>query len=137
MCVCVCVCMCVLSVRLSVCYHKISCLPCFYVANKVLLWCFNIFTIWLSLKTLRSRVLTSFAGHRCFPRSLVSFRRPNEIAMPSFQLEKYNYMVDYRSNSTTGSSLIVVHWQRSFLAISACYKLLIRNRVQYAFLSLL
>ena len=41
LCVCVCVCVCV-----SACYHKISCLPRFYVANKVLygsLWCFQRF----------------------------------------------------------------------------------------------
>ena len=37
------------------------------------------------------------------------------------------YMVSYRSNNTTGSSLIVLHWQRSFLAISACYKMLTQH----------
>ena len=36
-------------------------------------------------------------------------------------------MVSYRSNNTTGSSLIVLHWQRSFLAVSACYKMLTQH----------
>ena len=93
---------------------------------RVLYGVFNIFTVWLYLKTLRSRVMASFAGHRFLPRSLANFRRPNETAMASFQLEKY-YMVSYRSNNTTGSSLIVLHWQRSFLAISACYKMLTQH----------
>ena len=75
-----------------------------------------------------TRVMASFAGHHFpgLPRSLANFRRPNETAMASFQLEKY-YMVSYRSNNTTGSSLIVLHWQRSFLAISACYKMLTQH----------
>ena len=134
---CVCACVFCQYVCLSVTTKSAAYLV-FMSQTKFYYGVFNVFTIWLSLKTLRSRVLTSFAGHHCFPRSLVSFRQPNETAMASFQLEKYNYnMVDYRSNNTTGSSLIVVHWQRSFLVISACYKLLIRNRVQYAFLSLL
>ena len=36
-------------------------------------------------------------------------------------------MVGYGSNNMTGSSLIVVHWQRSFLAISTCYKMLAQH----------
>ena len=46
----------------------------------------------------------------------------NETGMAYFQSERY--MVSPRSNNTTGSSLIIVHWQRSFLVICACYKLL-------------
>ena len=54
---------------------------------------FNIFTAWLSLKMLRSRGMASFAGHHFLPRSLANFWRPNEIAMASFQFEKYIWLV--------------------------------------------
>ena len=54
---------------------------------RVLYDVFKVFIVWLSLKTLRSRVLGSFAGHRRLPCSLVSFRWTNETAMASFQLE--------------------------------------------------
>ena len=60
---------------------------------RILYGFFNIFTVWLSLKTLRSRVLAPFGGHRRLPRSLVSFRRTNETAMASFQLEKYIWLL--------------------------------------------
>ena len=60
---------------------------------RVLYGVFNVFTVWLSLKTLRSRVLAPFAGHRYLPRSLASFRRTNETAMASFQLENYVWLV--------------------------------------------
>ena len=81
-----CVCVCV-----SVCYHEISYLPRFYVAKfySVVYGVVNVFTVWLSLKTLHSRVLAPFASHRRLPRSprsLASFRRTNKTVMASFQL---------------------------------------------------
>ena len=79
----------------------------------------GIFKVLPSLKMLCSRVLASFAGHRRLPRSLASFRWTNETAMASFQLRKY--VVTLVINPvTTGSLLIVAHWQISFLAICAC-----------------
>ena len=56
--------------------------------------------------------------------SLVSFRRTNETAMASFQLEKHIWLIMDPCNNATGSSPIVARWQRSFLAICAFYKLL-------------
>ena len=92
LCVCVCVC---LSVCLSIAAKSAAYLV-FTLQTKfyrVLYGVFNVFTVWLSLKTLCSRVLASFAGHRCLPRSLASFQWTNEIAMASFQLEKYTWLV--------------------------------------------
>ena len=40
-------------------------------------------------------------------------------------------MASSRSSNMTGSSLIVAHWQRSFLAICACYKLLTQHRMLF------
>ena len=60
---------------------------------RVLYGLFNVFTICLSLKTLRSRVLAPFASHRYLPRSVASFLRTNETSMASFQLEKYIWFV--------------------------------------------
>ena len=121
-CVCVCVCVCLCVTTKSAAYLIFTSPAKFY---RVLYGVFNVFTVWLSLKMLRSRVLAPFSGHCRLPCSLASFQRTNETVMASFQLKKY--MVGYRSNNTTGSSLIVVHWQRSFLVISACYKLLTRH----------
>ena len=92
LCVCVSVC---LSVCLSVTTKSAAYLiftpqTKFY---RVLYGVFNVFTVWLFLKMLRSRVMASFAGHRFLPRSLANFRRPNETAMTSFQLEKCIWLV--------------------------------------------
>jgi hypothetical protein len=70
--------------------------------HRILYGIFKVFIVWLLLKTLRLRVLASFTGHR------------RQTAMTSFQLED-----SHRSNKTTGSSLIVAHWQINFLAICA------------------
>jgi hypothetical protein len=50
---------------------------------------FKVFVVWHSLKPLCSRVLASFAGHRCLSRFLASFRWTTETAMTSFQLKEY------------------------------------------------
>ena len=94
------------------------------------------FIVWLSLKTLCSRV-SLFAGLAAFLTPLQAFDG-QETAMASFQL----YGVSHRSNNTTGSSLIIAHWQINFLAICAwhCSMAQCRDtagRVQCAFLWLL
>ena len=103
LCVCVCVC---LSVCLSV-TTKSAAYPVFTSQTKlyrVLYGVFNDFTVLLSLKTLRSSVMASFAGHRFLPRPLANFRRPNETAVASFQLEKYIWLV------IDPTTRLVHHW---------------------------
>jgi hypothetical protein len=66
---------------------------------------------WLSLKAFCSRVLASFAGHRCLPHSPMSFRWTKETAMASFQLRKCVWWLAYPnahcqvSYGTTSASL--------------------------------
>ena len=56
-----------------------------YVKNKVvILWYFQVFVMWLSLKILCLRVLASFAGHRRLSRSLASFQWIKEITTMAF-----------------------------------------------------
>ena len=116
----------VLCVCLSVYYHKISCLPRLYVANKVLqgsLWCFQRF---YRLAFPENALFKSY-GVICWsplPSSLPGEFSTAKRDSDGFFSARKVYMVSYRSNNTTGSSLIVLYWQlqRSFLAISACYK---------------
>ena len=86
---------------------------------RVLYGVFNVFTVWLSLKTLRSRVMASFAGQ--------PFSLPGELSTAKRDSDDFFSTRLLRSNNTTGSSLIVLHWQRSFLAVSACYKMLTQH----------
>ena len=68
--------------------------------------------------------------HCCWsplPSSLLGELSTAKRDSDSFFSTRKVYMVSYRSNNTTGSSLIVLHWQRSFLAISACYKMLTQH----------
>ena len=90
LCVCVCVSVCLSVTTKSAAYLVFMSQTKFY---RVVYGVFNVLTVWLSLKTLRSRVMASFAGHRFLPRSLANFRRPNETAMASFQLEKYIWLI--------------------------------------------
>ena len=67
----------VLSVCLSACYHASCYLPHLYNMSKIqchraLGDIFKVSTVWLSLKTLCSTVLASFAGHHHLPHSLTS-----------------------------------------------------------------
>ena len=87
---CVCVSVCQSVTTKSAAYLVSTSQTKFY---RVLYGVFNVFAVWLFLKTLCSRVIASFAGHRFLPRSLANFRRPNETAMASFQLEKYIWLV--------------------------------------------
>ena len=94
---------------------------------RVLYGVFNVFTVWLFLKTLRSRIMVSFAGLAPLPSSLPGELSTAKRDSDGFFSARKVYMVSYRSNNTTGSSLIILHWQRSFLAISACYKMLTQH----------
>ena len=68
---------------------------------RVLYGVFNVFTVWLSLKTLRSRILAPFGGHVLPPSSL-----PDELSTDKrysdgfFSIRKV-YMVTYRANNMT------------------------------------
>ena len=75
---------------------------------RVLYGVLKVFVVWLLLKTLRSRVMTSFAGHHRFVApcgELSMFISTKGTTMASFKLEVYSD----RSNNTTGSSLILAH----------------------------
>ena len=86
------ICVCA-SVCLSVSLLPQNQVPTSFLRRKQILYgVSNVFTVWLSLKILLSRVMAPFAGHCCLPRSLANVRRPNETAMASFQLEKYIYI---------------------------------------------
>jgi hypothetical protein len=75
LCVSVCVC---LLLRYLVSMSQMRSLLCFDC-----MYCVDL------AETLRLRVLASFAGHRCLPRSLMSFRWTKETVTASFQLEGY------------------------------------------------
>ena len=121
---CVCVCVCLSVTTKSAAYLVFTSQTKFY---RVLYGVFNVFTVWLSLKTLCLRVLASFFGHCCLNSSLPGKLLTAKQASDDFFSTWKVYMVGYRPNNTTGSSMIIVHWQRGFLAISACYKMLTQH----------
>ena len=89
LCVSVCVCVCVSVAALPATYLvSMSQTRCCKVAYRILI----ISIVWIYLKTLRSRVLASFAGRHHLPRSLTSFRWIKETVMVSFQLEEYVWL---------------------------------------------
>ena len=68
----------------------------------------------------------SFKSYGAICRSLLPSSLPGELSTAKrdsdgFFSTRKVYMVGYRYNNMTGSSLIIVHCQRSFLAISAYY----------------
>ncbi len=74
-----------LSVCLSVCYHEILSAAYLVCTSKtkfyrVVYGVFKVFVVWISLKTLPSKVLATSAGHRCLPHSLASFRWTKEYS---------------------------------------------------------
>ena len=81
-----------MCVYLSVTTKSASCLI-YMLKTKVLYnYCFRVFVVWLSLKTLRSNILASFADYHCFPCFLTSSRCTKERAMSSSQqLWIHNY----------------------------------------------
>ena len=88
--------------------------------SSVLYGVFNIFTIWLSLKTFRSRVLAILPVTAAFLAPWRAF--DGQTRQRRLLSTRKVYLIGYRSKNTTGLSLILVtvHWQRSFLATSAC-----------------
>ena len=103
----------------SVCYHEICCLPRFYVAKfyRVLYGVFKVFVVWLSLKTLCSRVLVPFDGHRRLPRELSTDKRDSN---GFFSIRKvYHWFIT--DHSTLAEKLL------GYLSAYACYKLLTRH----------
>ena len=78
----VCACICLSVTTLAAAYLiytlKVRC-------HGVLYGAFKVFIVWLLLKTLRSKVLASFADHHC---SVTSSQWAKETAMASFQLEE-------------------------------------------------
>ena len=83
--VCVCVCICLSVTTLAAAYLvytlKARCHRIFYGVFKV-------FVVWLSLKTLCSKVLVSFADHHCLLYSVTSSQWTKETALAYFQLEE-------------------------------------------------
>ena len=82
--VCVCVCVCVSTTKSATYLVYTSKTKC----HRVLYDVFKVFVVWLSLKTLCSRVLASFAGHHRLPCSPVTSRWTKETAVTSFQHEE-------------------------------------------------
>ena len=120
------------SVRVSV-----SLLPWNLLPIPLLCWkdrrchrvfeCFKVFVVRLLLKIPHSRVLvsSSLLVTATFLAPWQAFDGQRSFFFNSRGM--YMCMVSDRSNKTTGSSLIVAHWQISFLAFWACYKLLTRH----------
>ena len=92
---------------------------------RVLYGVLNVFTAWLyDNASFKSSGITCRSP---LPSSLSGKLSTNKWDSNGFFSTRKVYTcvwLGYRSNNTTGSSLIVAHWQRSFLAICACYKLL-------------
>ena len=112
----------------TVCYHKICCIPHFTSKTSFIgsLWCFQGF---YCLAFAENASFKSF-GVICWspPPSAL----PGELSMykqdsDGFFSTRIVCMASGRSSNTTGSSLIIAHWQISLLAICACYKLLTQH----------
>jgi hypothetical protein len=75
------------SVCLSVCVSVTTRSAAYFIFMSKTKFCrglydvLKVFIMWLSVKTLHSRVLASFAGHRRLPRSLAKFRWTKETAI--------------------------------------------------------
>ena len=74
----------------------------------VLYGVFKVFVVWLSLKTLRSKALASFADHYYLPCSCYELLMDKRDSN-SFLLKQRVYTVSNRSYDTTDSSLITAH----------------------------
>ncbi len=82
----------VLCMSVCVCYRATCYISRFCI--KCVPYCISIVCIvWIYAKTLCSRVLALFVGHRCLPRSLRSFRWIKETVLASYQLEGYVWLV--------------------------------------------
>ena len=76
-CVCVCLSATALTATYLVCKAKVR-------HHRVIYGVLQIYNVWISLKTLRSKVMALFAYHRCLPYSLKSSRWTEEPAVSSF-----------------------------------------------------
>ena len=74
---CVCVCTKLAATYLNY-MMKVRCHQAFYAE-------LNVCIVWMSLKTLRSKFLATFADHRCLLRFLTSSQWTKETVMASFQ----------------------------------------------------
>ena len=77
LCVCICLSVTTLATTYLVYTSKVQCC-------RVLYGVFKVFVVRLSLKTLRSKVLASFADHDCLSHFLMSSPWTEETAMASF-----------------------------------------------------
>ena len=68
--------------------------------HKVLYGVFKVYDMWLSLKTLHSKVLASFADHNCLSRFLMTSQWIEETAMASFQQKLICRSSDNSYNTT-------------------------------------
>ena len=120
-----CVC---LSVCLSVCLLPRNQLPTSFLRRKQsFIGFFMVFSTFLPFGFSSENASFKSYGVICWsphPSSLPGKLSTAKRDSDGFFSARKVYMVSYRSNNTTGSSLIVLHWQRSFLAISACHKML-------------
>ena len=73
----------VLYVYVSVCYYASYYVP--HLCRKCHRVLYDVFVLWLLLKTLCSKVLASFADYDCLSRFLMSSPWTEETAMASFQ----------------------------------------------------
>jgi hypothetical protein len=109
----VCVCVCLSVTTKSAAYLISKSKTKFY---RVFLWCFQGFC----RVALAENASFKSSGVICCPPP--PFSLPGELSMDNgdsndFFSTRGVCMVSHRSNKTTGSSLIVAHWQISFLAI--------------------
>ena len=88
---------------------------------RVLYGVFNVFTIGFPWKCFVQEFWHHFPVTRPLPSSFPSELSTAKRDSDDFFSTRNVYMVDYRPNNTTGSSLIVCHWQRGFLAIAKCW----------------
>ena len=119
--VCVCVCVTELAATYFVYTLKVWCHQAFYAALHVCI-------VWISLKSLCSKVLARFTNHLCLLHFLVNSRWTKETAMASFRLA---CITNNRPYNSTDSSLVTVDYQQSFLAFQFA-KLLIRHMHSHA-----
>ena len=107
-CVCVCVCVCLTELAATyACAIRLSVLLSTYVEF-----------VWISLKTLCSKVLVKFADHLCLLRFLMNSRWTRDS--DGFFSRRLVCRTNNRSYNSTDSSLITVDYQQSLLPFFFC-----------------
>ena len=109
----------------SVCYHKICCLPHFHIENKFHRF-FMVFSRFLPFGFRWKHFVQEFWCHLLVSAAFCAPWRAFDVQTRQRWLlsTRIVCMASGRSSNTTGSSLIIAHWKISLLAICACYKLL-------------